>query len=145
MFLDQPEITNDVTDNDVLENETDLVTFTCEAIGEPSPTIIWYFNDVMIITTDKYSISAAGVSGRVESSLQVINPEISDVGTYTCHAENVVGSNNSSGTLTVNGKIHILHNYQFVIVTQYQSTKIVKYSNIDVSIRMFSYLFNRDI
>ena len=100
----QPEITNDVIDHDVIENGTNSVTFTCEAIGEPSPTISWFFNDVVIITSDKYNLSAAGVSGRVESSLQINNPETSDAGTYTCHAENVVGSGNSSGILTVNGK-----------------------------------------
>ena len=114
VFVVQPEITNDVIDHNVIENDTNSVTFTCEAIGEPSPTISWYFNDVMIITSDKYNISAAGVPGRVEGSLQIINPETSDAGTYTCHAENVVGSDNSSGILTVNGKLHItcnmLHN-----------------------------------
>ena len=110
LCLVQPEITDDIPDHDVIENETNSVTFTCEAIGEPSPTISWYFNDVTIITTDKYTISAAGVSGRVESSLQIINPEISDAGTYTCHAENVVGSDNSSEILTVNGKLHITNN-----------------------------------
>ena len=110
LCLVQPEITDDVPDHDVIENETNSAIFTCEAIGEPSPIISWYFNDVMIITTDKYTISAAGVSGSVESSVQIINPETSDAGTYTCHAENIVGSDNSSGILTVNGKIHITSN-----------------------------------
>ena len=107
LCLDQPEIIDDVTDHDVIENETNSVTFTCEAIGEPSPTISWYFSDVMIITTDKYNISAAGVSGRVKSSLTIINPGTADAGTYTCHTKNVVGSENSSRILTVNGKLCI--------------------------------------
>ena len=102
-------------DHNVIENDTNSVTFTCEAIGEPSPTISWYFNDVMIITTNKYNITAAGVSGRVKSSLTIINPETSDASTYTCHAENVVGSDNSSGILTVNGKllVHIAISLQY--------------------------------
>ena len=61
----------------------------------------------MINQSDKYSLGIQGVSGRSEGSLQIVNPETSDAGTYTCHAENVVGSDNSSGVLTVNGKIHI--------------------------------------
>ena len=61
----------------------------------------------MINTSDKYDISA-GIPGRVESSLTIINPETSDAGTYTCHAENVIGSDNSSGILTVNGNITII-------------------------------------
>ena len=60
----------------------------------------------MINTSYKYDIST-GIPGRVESSLTIINPETSDAGTYTCHAENVVGSDNSSGILTVNGKVDI--------------------------------------
>ena len=61
----------------------------------------------MINQSDKYSLGIQGVSGRSEGSLQIINPETSDAGTYTCHAENVVGSYSSSGILTVNGKIHV--------------------------------------
>ena len=129
VFAVQPEITNDVIDHNVIENDTNSVTFTCEAIGEPSPTISWYFNYVMIITSDKHSLSAAGVPGRVEGSLQIINPETSDAGTYTCHAENVAGSDNSSGILTVNGKIHVTSN-MLVIATQYKCTEIIQYSHM---------------
>ena len=108
LCLDQPKITVGVSDHDVTENEATSVTFTCEAIGEPSPTISWYFNDVVINQkNDKYNIHAAGVPEKVESSLTIINPVSSDAGTYTCYAENVVGSDNSSGILTVNGKMHI--------------------------------------
>ena len=100
-YLDKPEITDDVTDRVIIEKETNSVTFTCEAIGAPSPAIIWYFNGAMI--NDKYIIYATGVPGKVESSLTIINPVSSDSGTYTCHAENVVGNDNSSGILIVNG------------------------------------------
>ena len=103
MYLDKPEITDDVTDHVVIEKETNSVTLTCEAIGELSPDISWYFNDIMINQGDKYMVYAAGVPGKVESSLTIINPVSSDAGTYTCYAENVVGSDNSSGILTVNG------------------------------------------
>ena len=94
-----------MTDSVAEENKTSLVLFTCEAIGEPSPSISWYFNDVVINQTDKYNISDGRDPGRVESSLTVINPETSDAGTYTCHADNVIGSDNSSGILTVNGNV----------------------------------------
>ena len=105
--LDQPEITVDVTYHDVIESETNSVTFACEAISEPSPSISWLFNDGLIIASDKYNISASGAPGKIESSLTIINPEASDAGTYTCHADNIVGSDNSSGILTVNGKMYI--------------------------------------
>ena len=40
----------------------------------------------------------------IESTLVIINAESSDVGTYTCEAENIIGIDQSSGILTVNGK-----------------------------------------
>ena len=85
------------------QNETSLVLFSCEAIGEPSPSISWHFNDVLIIGSNKYIISDRGVPGMTSSSLMIINLVSSDAGRYTCYAENVVGSDNSSGILTVNG------------------------------------------
>ena len=89
---------------DVTQNETSLVFFSCNAIGEPAPSISWHFNDVMIIASgNKYRLSYGGVPGRAESSLTISNLTSSDAGTYTCHAENVVGSVNISGILTVNG------------------------------------------
>ena len=116
-YLDKPEITGDVTDHVVVEKETNSVTFTCKAIGEPSPAISWYFNDVRINQeNDEYIIYAAGVPGKVESSLTIFNPVFSDAGTYTCYAENVVGSDISSGILTVNGKIHITNIIMFATI-----------------------------
>ena len=40
----------------------------------------------------------------VESTLNIINAESSDVGAYTCEVENIFGTDQSSGVLTVNGK-----------------------------------------
>jgi len=40
----------------------------------------------------------------VISSLTIFNALSPDVGTYTCHAENIIGIDRSSGILTVNGK-----------------------------------------
>ena len=40
----------------------------------------------------------------IESTLNVINVESSDVGRYTCIASNTIGTDRSSGVLTVNGK-----------------------------------------
>ena len=37
------------------------------------------------------------------SSLEIINVNSSDVGTYTCYAGNTIGIDRSSGILTVNG------------------------------------------
>ena len=39
----------------------------------------------------------------IESNLSITDVELSDVGTYTCEAENIIGKDQSSGVLAVNG------------------------------------------
>ena len=83
-------------------NEGSNASFFCQAIGEPVPTISWYFNDTVLEQADttKYIIT--------NNTLQIVNVESSDVGTYTCIATNVVSSDTSAGVLTVNGEFLIL-------------------------------------
>ena len=92
---------------DDTENETDTASFTCQATGEPVPTISWYFNDVPVDVTNtvKYAVTSASPG---QSTLRIFNVQSSDVGTYTCNATNVVSSNTSSGVLTVNGELIII-------------------------------------
>ena len=87
----------------------------CQAIGVPVPHISWYFNGVMVNLSDssKYNSSSMYLNESIiESILNIINAESSDVGAYTCEAENIIGTGHTSGVLTVNGKyacIHVLH------------------------------------
>ena len=103
-ILVRAEITDEVPD--LVENETNLVTFHCQATGEPVPNINWYFNDVMINVSDEsdYNISDSLNGTVVESILSIENVQSFNVGTYTCHAENFIGIDRSLGILTVNGK-----------------------------------------
>ena len=82
------------------------MTFNCQAIGEPLPNIAWQFNDIMINVSDatKYNVSNTLNETVVSSSFTIINTQSSDVGTYTCIAENIIGSDRHSAVLTVNGK-----------------------------------------
>ena len=92
---------------DLLVNETNSIQFVCQAIGVPVPYIRWYFNGVMVNLSDssKYNSSLMQLNESIiESSLSIINVQSSDVGTYTCEAENIIGIELSSGILTVNGK-----------------------------------------
>ena len=98
--LVQAEITNEVAD--MLENETNSVSFTCQAIGKPVPTISWYFNGIMI-NASNYIISNSLNGTVVTSSLTIVNAQTSDVGAYTCHTKNIIGSDRSSAVLTING------------------------------------------
>ena len=94
-----------------LENETHSITFSCQAIGEPVPIISWYFNGVMIYVSNasKYIISNSSNGTMVISLLTIMNTQSFDVGRYTCVAENFIGSDQSSGVLSVYGKQQCLY------------------------------------
>ena len=89
---------------DQTQNEGDTASFTCQATGEPVPTIIWYFNGVLLVNGIEHMISMIPLNTTtISSTLTIMNVQSSDVGTYTCNATNVVSTDNSSGVLTVNG------------------------------------------
>ena len=91
-----------------IRNQTENVTFLCQAVGEPIPDVSWYFNGVMINVSEnssKYMIMSISLTiNTTENTLTVYNVTSSDVGTYTCNSSNFVGSVTSSGILTVTSK-----------------------------------------
>jgi len=106
LYLVTPAISPEVMDE--TQNEGDTASYTCQATGEPVPTISWYFNGVQVDDSDmdKYNISEMSLNTTtISNTLTVISVESSDVGTYTCNATNVVSSNTSSGVITVNSEL----------------------------------------
>ena len=93
---------------DQTQNEGDTPSFTCQATGEPVPTINWYFNGTPVDEANsiKYTISMMSLNTTtIRNVLTIMNVQSSDVGTYTCNATNVVSTDTSSGVLTVNGEL----------------------------------------
>ena len=87
------------------ENEGDTASFTCQATGEPVPTISWYYNGILLVNGAKYMITEMSLNTTtISNAIAIMSVESSDVGTYTCNATNVVSSDTSSGVLTVNGE-----------------------------------------
>ena len=94
---------------DQIQDEGTTASFTCQATGEPIPTISWYFNGTLSADGATHTISETSVNTTtIISTLTIMTVESSDVGTYTCNATNVVSSDISSGVLTVNGELLIL-------------------------------------
>ena len=92
---------------DQTQNAGDTASFTCQFSGEPIPIIRWYLNGVPVDSSDtmKYTISVMPLNISINiNTLTIMNVELSDVGTYTCNATNVLSSDTSSGVLTINGK-----------------------------------------
>ena len=91
---------------DQTRNEGQSASFTCQATGQPVPTISWYFNGILLGNGAKYTISETSVNTTtISSTLTIMSAQSSDVGTYTCNATNVVSTDTSSGVLTVNGEL----------------------------------------
>ena len=100
--------------NDALENETNPTDFVCQAIGVPLPYFRWYFNGIIInlSNSSKYNSSSIALNESIiESTFTIIATKSSDVGTYTCEAKNIIGNDQSSGVLSVNGEQ--VHNHKF--------------------------------
>ena len=91
---------------DQVQDEGTTASFTCQATGEPVPTISWYFNGTLLANGANHTISEISVNtSTISSTLTIMSVESSDVGTYTCNATNVVSNDTSSGVLTVNGEL----------------------------------------
>ena len=88
------------------ENESAIASYTCQADGEPLPTISWYFNGDPLgpANSTKHMFTDRLLAKAVMSILNIRSLEASDAGTYTCDATNVVSTDTSSGILTVNGE-----------------------------------------
>ena len=107
MYLVFPTIRFEVMDE--TQNEGDTAFFTCQATGEPVPTISWYFNGTLLVDGMEHMISMMLLNTTTNSStLTIMNVQSSDVGTYTCNATNILSSNASFGVLTVNGELLML-------------------------------------
>ena len=95
-LTDKPVIISDITG--INKDESNLATFICQTVGQPIPSISWYFNDVMISNSSKYMIVSNSLNTTTtENTLTVYNITSADVGVYTCTATNVAGSDTSNG------------------------------------------------
>ncbi|KPP59291.1 nogo receptor-interacting protein 3-like [Scleropages formosus] len=83
----------------VAAREGQVVSFTCRAEGEPSPTIFW-------ISPQRRRITPRS-NGRVTvlpgGTLQIRYAQVIDSGTYICIASNAGGNDTYFATLTVKG------------------------------------------
>ena len=84
-------------------------TFYCTVGGNPFPAIEWRFMGRKLVSGAKYLIKVG--------ELVVRKLNYSDVGQYTCHARNILGSSEASGNLSVRGKRCI--NLKFVVISRY--------------------------
>ena len=78
------------------------LTLNCSAVGNPVPTIAWKRDNVLLRPSDGIRVMDGGVQ------LIMCPLTASHTATYTCTADNSVGSADSSGSVFVIGKKLIL-------------------------------------
>ncbi|XP_073667498.1 hemicentin-1 isoform X2 [Paramisgurnus dabryanus] len=81
----------------VTETISNPVTFACDAIGIPPPSLTWLKNGRVI--ENSKSLEMHILSGG--SKLQIARSQLSDSGTYTCVASNVEGKARKNYHLTI--------------------------------------------
>ncbi|XP_072165913.1 contactin-3-like [Diadema setosum] len=74
--------------------EGDITRFQCRAAATPTPVISWLFGGQSLSTDFKYEVLGNG-------DLRINNVEESQEGTYTCSAENTLGTKTASAYFTV--------------------------------------------
>ncbi|KRT84503.1 peroxidase [Oryctes borbonicus] len=69
--------------------------FECVAVGTPDPNLIWFKNDVEIISDGRIKLN------RDNTKLEIINVNESDEALYVCEARNSLGYREVSARLTI--------------------------------------------
>ncbi|XP_064207846.1 neuregulin 2a isoform X3 [Anguilla rostrata] len=80
-----------------LVDEGSRLTVKCEASGNPPPSYRWYKDGSELKKSKQIKIK----SGTKNSRVQINRARLEDAGNYTCVAENLLGKENSTGTINV--------------------------------------------
>ena len=116
--LDTPEILFPPENFTITEDQFEMVTFTCSAIGIPPPVITWrrlggdFSNSVILadaVMAGDYALpDNFSVVPRVERSLMFTEVLDGDSGEYACIANNTAGEAQRNFDLVVQGWLLIL-------------------------------------
>uniref|UniRef100_A0A914I5C8 Muscle M-line assembly protein unc-89 n=1 Tax=Globodera rostochiensis TaxID=31243 RepID=A0A914I5C8_GLORO len=83
---------------DKLVHESERCTFECKVTGLPEPTCSWY-RDEERLTEEAHQVHIENVKGV--QRLTIDSVEVTQTGTYTCRAENIMGRTQTNATLRV--------------------------------------------
>ncbi|XP_057676484.1 neuregulin 2a isoform X1 [Corythoichthys intestinalis] len=83
--------------NPSIVDEGSKLTVKCEATGNPLPTYRWFKDGNELKKSKKIRIK----NSQKNSRLQINRAKLEDSGNYTCVVENLLGKDNSTGTINV--------------------------------------------
>ena len=83
-----------------------VTNLTCQGKGVPRPTVVLFKNGQKITNSSRVTLTSSASGDKlVTSELVISDTRYEDSGVYTCVIENSLGGNNSSGTISVHGKL----------------------------------------
>lgn len=83
--------------NPSIVDEGSKLTVKCEATGNPAPTYKWFKDGNELKKSKNVRIKNSQKNSRV----QISRAKLEDSGNYTCVVENILGTDNSTGTVNV--------------------------------------------
>lgn len=99
------------TEEHFLANYSSEQTIFCDALGEPTPNVTWYKDDIPIDFE-----SGLGVSLSADNKTITIGRTVEiDAGTYSCKLENYAGTNERAFTLRIKNRPSI--KTSFIVLT----------------------------
>ena len=112
LFAVQPDIITPLI-NETVINEGMNISFTCESVGIPLPTIVWsrangaLSNGVLVGDNVTGLVEDCNVT-KVSVNLTIVSASREDTGVYICSASNSIGSDRSNVSVTVRCKFIML-------------------------------------
>ena len=100
----QPVIKTPINDTVIEINKETSINITCEATGDPMPTLMWSRTSGHL--SDRVSMGTTVITedGSVSVNLTIINASREDTGEYVCTANNCVGDDSRIVKITINCK-----------------------------------------
>ena len=100
-------------DNTTFIDEGINITFTCESIGIPLPSITWSrdngaLNDRVFVSDSVTGLVENGNVTRVSVNFTIISTSREDTGVYICSASNYIGSDSNNVSIIVQCKFLLL-------------------------------------
>lgn len=111
-------------------------------IADPAPTVQWFFNNQpldVVLNTDKYNVTLTSSQPHcyvvTNSTLEIFDIQIQEIGNYTCQATNIHGNETSTFQLQLKGKQIITWKSKDTVTY----TLILKISQVVVWLSRLSY------
>lgn len=116
-FMQKPKLRQD--------EDEDIIFFECVVAAYPKPEVVWYFNDKVIVQSQRLIPQIKDLSAsRFYIGLKIIDPEDDDSGLYKISVTNVKG--NAIGSIFANFKGENDSNFHFTFLAPFFMFSIEK-------------------